>query len=138
MRGPPPPTHPILSTASLRRFQWLIVARPRFGRRCLRLFATMMRSYVFPQFTAHRRVRVALDMELDATVPFDESWLECYMGFVRLWQGSLGWLHLRFGDRALPEMEGFVAGLESLFLEAAKVFALRDSTLSGPPGPRAC
>jgi hypothetical protein len=78
----------------------------------------MMRSYIFPQFSAHRRVRVALDMELDATVPFDETWLECYMGFVRLWQGSLGWLHLRFGDRALPEMEGFITGLESLFLEA--------------------
>jgi hypothetical protein len=96
----------------------------------------MMRSYIFPQFSAHRRVRVALDMELDATVPFDETWLECYMGFVRLWQGSLGWLHLRFGDRALPEMEGFIAGLESLFLEAARVFTLRDSTLSGRPGPR--
>jgi hypothetical protein len=75
-------------------------------------------------------------MELDAVVPFDESWLACYLGFVRLWQGSLGWLHLRFGDRALPEMEGFIEGLESLFLEAAKVFSLRDSTLAGRPGPR--
>jgi hypothetical protein len=136
MSGAPPIPHPVISTASVRRFHWLILARPRFGRRCLRLFATMLRSYVFPQFTAHRRTRVALDMELDAAVPFDEPWLSCYLGFVRLWQGSLGWLHLRFGDRALPEMEGFVEGLESLFLEASKVFALRDSTLAGRPGPR--
>lgn len=136
MRGDPPPPHPITSSASLRRFHWLILARPRFGWRCLRLFGTILRYYILPQYTAFRRARVALDMELDAAVPFDESWLACYLGFVRLWQGSLGWLHLRFGDRALPEMEGFVAGLESLFREASKVFALRDSTLAGRPGPR--
>jgi hypothetical protein len=95
----------------------------------------MVRSYILPQFSAHRRERVSLDTELDSAVPFDASWLPCYLGFVRLWQGSLGWLHLRFGERALPEMEGFVEGLETLFLEAAKVFALRDSTLAGRPGP---
>jgi hypothetical protein len=134
--GVPETPPPLASGAALRRFHWLILAHPRFGRRCLRLFATTLRSYILPQFSAHRRVRVALDTELDAAVPFDASWLGCYLGFVRLWQGSLGWLHLRFGDRALPEMEGFLEGLESLFLEAAKVFALRDSTLAGRPGPR--
>jgi hypothetical protein len=136
MRGIPESLPSLASAAALRRFHWLLVARPRFGRRCLRLFATMVRRYILPQFSAHRRVRVALDTGLDAAVPFDESWLPCYLGFIRLWQGSLGWLHLRFGDRALPEMEGFIKGLESLFLEAAKVFALRDSTLAGRPGPR--
>lgn len=120
----------------MRRFHWLVLARPRVGLRCLRLFATILRAYIFPQFTAHRRARVALDMELDAAVPFDETWISCYLGFVRLWQGSLGWLHLTFGERALPELEGFIEGLESLFREAAKVFALRDSTLAGRPGPR--
>jgi hypothetical protein len=136
MRGDPETFPSLASAAALRRFHWLLIARPRFGKRGLRLFATMVRRYILPQFTAHLRERVALDTELDAAVPFDDSWLPCYMGFIRLWQGSLGWLHLRFGDRALPEMEGFLEGLESLFLEAAKVFALRDSTLAGRPGPR--
>jgi hypothetical protein len=136
MRADPESLPSLASAVSLRRFHWLLIARPSFGRRCLRLFATMVRRYILPQFTAHRRPRVALDTELDAAVPFDASWLGCYLGFVRLWQGSLGWLHLRFGDRALPEMEGFVEGLESLFLEASKVFTARDSTLVGRPGPR--
>jgi hypothetical protein len=113
-----------------------VIARPRFGKRCLRLTATILKAYLLPQFTAHRRARVPLDMELDAAVPFDASWIACYLGFVRLWQGSLGWLHRRFGDRALPEMEGFIEGLEALFLEAWKVFSARDSTLAGRPGPR--
>jgi hypothetical protein len=135
MPGAPLPP-PLASSASLRRFHWLLIARPRFGLRCLRLFATILRTYIFPQFTAFLRKRIPLDTELDAVVPFDETWLSCYLGFVRLWQSSLGWLHLRFGDRALPEMEGFIAGLETLFLEAAKVFVLQDSTLAGRPGPR--
>lgn len=136
MPGPPPPRHPVTSAAAIGRFHWLVISRPRFGKRCLRLFRTMMRTYVLPQFTAARRERIALDMELDEAVPFDESWLPCYLGFVRLWQGALGWMHLRFGNRALPEMEGFIDGLEALFLEAAKIFSARDSTLAGRPGPR--
>ena len=136
MPGAPPPRHPITSSASLRRFRWLLLARPRFRRLCLRLTGTILKTYILPQFTAHRRTRTALDMELDAVVPFDETWLPSYIGFVRLWQGSLGWLHLRFGDRALHEMEGFIEGLETLFREAAKVFTMRDSTLAGRPGPR--
>ena len=136
MPGVPPPRHPLTSGAAWRRLHWLVLTRPRFALRCLMLLGTVLRTYVLPQYTAHRRPRVPLDMELDAAVPFDPTWLGCYMGFVRLWQGSLGWLHLRFGDRALPEMEGFLAGLESLFLEAHKVFSARDSTLASRPGPR--
>src|SRR6185369_12363608 len=136
MPGLPPPRHPITSAASMRRFNWILFSRPRFTLRCLRLAATILKTYVLPQYTGHRRQRVALDMELDAAVPFDETWLASYLGFVRLWQGSLGWLHLRFGDRALPEMEGFIEGLETLFREAGKVFASRDSTLASRPGPR--
>jgi hypothetical protein len=136
MPGALPPRHPITSAASLRRFHWLLIARPRFRRRVLRLTGTILKTYILPQFTAHRRTRIALDMELDAAVPFDATWLPSYIGFIRLWQGSLGWLHARFGDRALPEMEGFIEGLDTLFREASKVFALRDSTLTGRPGPR--
>ncbi|MBW8886468.1 MAG: hypothetical protein JF616_01820 [Fibrobacteres bacterium] len=136
MPGLPPPRHAITSSASLRRLYWLIIAHPRFGLRCLRLLITILRTYILPQYTAHRRHRVALDMELDAAVPFDETWLASYLGFVRLWQGSLGWLHLRFGDRALPEMEGFIEGLGILFREAWKVFTVRDSTVANRPGPR--
>jgi hypothetical protein len=55
---------------------------------------------------------------------------------MRLWQGTLGWLHRRFGDAALPEMLAFMEGMETLFLEARRVFARRDSTLGSRPGPR--
>lgn len=136
MPGSRPPAHPITSAANLWRLHWVLVRHPRVGRRYLRLILTIARTYFLPQFGARARARVALDMELDHAMPFDETWLECYLGFVRLWQGSLGWLHLRFGDRALPEMTAFLDGLESLFLEARKVFAVRDSTLASRPGPR--
>lgn len=136
MPGTKPPAHPITSTASLRRLHWLLLRHPRFGARYLRLLLTITRTYFLPQFGAGSRARVRLDLELDHAVPFDATWLDCYLGFVRLWQGTLGWMHLRFGDRALPEMILFLDGLETLFLEARKVFAIRDSTLASRPGPR--
>lgn len=136
MPGSKPPAHPITSAASLLRLHWLLLRRPRFGARYLRLIRTITRTYFLPQFGAGNRDRVSVDLELDHAVPFDDTWLDCYLGFVRLWQGSLGWLHLRFGDRALPEMLAFLDGLETLFLEARKVFAVRDTTLASRPGPR--
>ncbi|MDB5106385.1 MAG: hypothetical protein JWP91_4074 [Fibrobacteres bacterium] len=136
MPGSKPPSHPITSAASVLRLYWLLAREPRFRRICLRLVRNILRTYFLPQFFRKRgHVRIPLDMELDHLVPFDPTWLPCYLGFVRLWIGSLGWLHLRFGDRALPEMESFVAGLESLFLGARKVFAHRDTTVATRPGP---
>ena len=136
MPGSKPPPHPITSAASVLRLYWLLARKPRFRGLYLGLIRTIIRTYFLPQFRRARgRAKVPLDMELDALIPFDPTWLPCYLGFVRLWTGSLGWLHRRFGDRALPEMESFVIGMESLFLEAAKVFSQRDSTMATRPGP---
>ncbi len=135
MPGSKPPDHPITSAASVRRMYWLLLAKPRFRRAYLRLCMTIFRTYIRPQFfqgRGHRKIQ--LDTELDARLPFDPTWLPCYLGFVRLWEGSLGWLHIRFGDRALPELEGFVQGMESLFLAARGVFAELDSTVASRPG----
>jgi hypothetical protein len=136
MPGSKPPAHPITSAASLAHLYWALLRHSRFCLAYLRLLGTILRTYLLPQFGARARARVALDMDLDHAVPFDDTWLECYLGFVRLWQGSLGWLYMRFGKRALPEMLAFVEGLETLFQEARKVFAVRDSTLASRPGPR--
>jgi hypothetical protein len=137
MAGSKPTPHSITSPASLLRLYWVLARRGGFRRRYLRMIGNIFRIYFLPQFRRKPgHVKVALDVELDALVPFDPTWLPCYLGFVRLWTGSLGWLHRRFGDRALPEMEAFVIGLESLFLEAGKVFSARDSTLASRPGPR--
>ncbi|HKP97813.1 MAG TPA: hypothetical protein VJ385_18895 [Fibrobacteria bacterium] len=137
MTGRKPPEHPITSAASVARLYWVVARKPAFRRLYLRLIRSIFRTYFRPQFFRPRgHTRIPLDMELDALVPFDPTWLPCYLGFVRLWVGSLGWMHLRFGDRALPEMEGFVAGLEALFLEARKVFSQCDSTVATRPGPR--
>ncbi|MDB5047402.1 MAG: hypothetical protein JWO30_473 [Fibrobacteres bacterium] len=136
MPGRKPPDHPITSAASVLRLYWIVFRNPRFRRRYLRLIGNIFRIYFKPQFFRRRgHTRIPLDMELDGLVPFDPTWLPCYLGFVRLWVGSLGWLHVRFGDRALPEMEAFVAGLETLFLEAHKIFSQRDSTVASRPGP---
>jgi hypothetical protein len=138
MPGTKPPAHPITSAASVARLYWVILRRPRFAKLGLRLVGNIIRTYFAPQFIRRKGLKIVpLDTELDALVPFDHTWLACYMGFVRLWTGSLGWMHRRFGDRALPEMEGFVTGLESLFLEAYKVFRDLDSTVASRPGPRA-
>jgi hypothetical protein len=138
MAGSKPPPHPITSAASVLRLYVVLAREPRFRGPYLRLLRTIFRTYFLPQFR-HRsgHVKVRLDLALDALVPFDATWLPCYLGFVRLWVGSLGWLHRRFGDRALPEMIGFVTGLERLFLEASRIFSVRDSTLASRPGPRA-
>lgn len=137
MPGIKPTPHPITSAASLARLYRLLLTNSRFRRTYLRLVRSIYSIYFLPQFLRKRgHTRVSLDMELDGLVPFDPTWLPCYLGFVRLWMGSLGWLHLRFGDRALPEMEIFVSGLESLFREAGKVFSRLDSTVAGRPGPR--
>lgn len=137
MPGIKPPSHPITSAASLRRLYRLLFTDSRFRRIYLRLVRTIYAVYFLPQFLRKRgHVKVPLDMELDGLIPFDPTWLPCYLGFVRLWMGSLGWLHLRFGDRALPEMEAFAVGLESLFREAGRIFSRLDSTVSGRPGPR--
>ncbi len=137
MPGSKPPSHPITSAGSVLRLYGLLVRKPRFRGLYLRLVRTIVRTYFLPQVRFGRgHVKVALDMELDGLIPFDPTWLPCYLGFVRLWTGSLGWLHRRFGDRALPEMEAFVIGLESLFLEASKVFSRLDSTVATRPGPR--
>lgn len=136
MPGSRPPDHPITAPASLARLHWALIRHPRFGARYLRLLGTIIRTYFLPQYGARERARVELDFDLDHAVPFDPTWLDCYLGFVRLWQGSLGWLHLRFGARAEPEMIAFVDGLETLFREARRVFERRDSTLTSRPGPR--
>lgn len=138
MPGSKPPAHSITSAASVARLCWILLRRPRFCMLGLRLVGSIFRTYFLPQFIRPKgRKIIALDMELDALVPFDPTWLPCYMDFTRLWTGSLGWMHRRFGDRAIPEMEGFIIGLESLFLEAHKVFRDLDSTVSTRPGPRA-
>ncbi|MEO6098503.1 MAG: hypothetical protein ABIW76_23655 [Fibrobacteria bacterium] len=138
MAGSKPPPHPITSAASVVRLYVLLLREPRLRRPYLRLLRTIFRTYFLPQFRRKPgHVKVRLDLALDALVPFDPTWLPCYLGFVRLWVGSLGWLHRRFGDRALPEMVGFVAGLERLFLEASRIFSVHDSTLSSRPGPHA-
>jgi hypothetical protein len=136
MPGIKPPTHPITSAASLGRLYWLLFANSRFRRIYLRLVRTIYAIYFQPQFSLKPgHVKIPLDMELDGLIPFDPTWLPCYLGFVRLWTGSLGWLHRRFGDRAMPEMEDFAAGLETLFREAGKIFSRLDSTVAGRPGP---
>jgi hypothetical protein len=137
MPGIKPPSHPITSAASLARLYWLLFSNARFRRIYLRLVRSIYAIYFLPQFLRKRgHVKIPLDMELDDLIPFDPTWLPCYLGFVRLWMGSLGWLHRRFGDRALPEMEAFAAGLETLFQEAGKIFSRLDSTVAGRPGPR--
>ena len=136
MPGSKPPDHPITSAASIRRTYWLLIRDSRFRRLYLRLLGNIFRIYFAPQFfrpRGHRRI--PLDMRLDALIPFDRTWFPCYLGFTRLWIGSVGWLHLRFGARALPEIAAFIEGLESLFLAAHKVFSRLDSTLASRPGP---
>ena len=52
MPGLPPPLHPITSAASVWRLHGMLIRRPRFGWRYLRLLRTIVRSYFLPQFGA--------------------------------------------------------------------------------------
>jgi hypothetical protein len=129
----PAPAHPITSTASLVRLALVLVAHPRLGIRFLRVLWTTWRRFFLPQSGPWRSARTRqVAMDLDRHFRFDAAWYPCYMGFTRLWMGSLGWLHRRFGRRAVPDIEAFLAGLETLFVEAHKVYARCQSTVSGP------
>lgn len=127
----PPPDHAITSTASLLRLARVLCTHPSLAGHFLRVLWTTWTRFFLPQYRPWRTGRPRqVAMELDGLFPYDASWYPCYMGFTRLWMGSLGWLHRRFGPRSVPDIAAFLAGLESLFLEAYKVYARCQSTMS--------
>jgi hypothetical protein len=123
--------HPITSLASQVRLAALLVLSPGTGLLFLRVLATTWTRFFLPQYRPWRTGRVRkVAMALDAGFGFDASWYPTYMGFTRLWTGSLGWLHRRYGSRALPDIRAFLLGLESIFVEAHKVYSRCQSTVS--------
>lgn len=123
--------HPILSTRSQLRLVCILLLHPRLGLLFLRVLWTTWTRFFLPQYGPWRTGRIRkVVTELDALFRFDAAWYPCYMGFTRLWTGSLGWLHGRFGGRAVPDIHAFLVGLESLFVEAHKVYACCQSTVS--------
>jgi hypothetical protein len=130
----PPPDHAITSTASLLRLAWILCTHPTVGLLFLRVLWTTWTRFFLPQYRPWRTGRTRqVAMKLDALFHYDPAWYPCYMGFTRLWMGSLGWLHGRFGRRSVPDIVAFLVGLESLFLEAHKVYARCQSTMSQAP-----
>lgn len=128
---PPRPVHAILSTRSQLHLASVFLLRPRLGLLFLRILWTTWTRFFLPQYGPWRTGRTRkVTMELDALFRFDAAWYPCYMGFTRLWTGSLGWFHMRFGRRSVPDIHAFLTGLESLFLEAHKVYARCQSTVS--------
>jgi len=126
--------HPITSLASLLSLAGLFVTRPGTGLLFLRVLATTWSRFFLPQYGPWRTGRVRkVAMDLDSGFLFDAAWYPTYMGFTRLWSGSLGWLHRRYGRRALPDIRAFLLGLESIFVEAHKVYSRCQSTVSGSP-----
>lgn len=122
----------MVSTASLLRLIRVLCTHPGLGLLFLRVLWTTWTRFFLPQYGPWRSARSRkVTMELDSLFRFDAAWYPCYMGFTRLWMGSLGWLHRRFGRRAVPEIRAFLVGLESLFVEAHKVYARCQSTASG-------
>lgn len=129
--------HPIVSAASRARLAYVLVRHPRVGLLFLRVLRTTWTRFFLPQYGPWRSGKFRkVSMDLDGGFPFDAAWYPTYMGFTSLWMGSLGWLHLRFGRRAVPDIHAFLSGLESLFVEAHKVYARCQSTVSagGPDG----
>lgn len=127
--------HPILDWRSQARLLGLFLLRPGIGFRFLRVLWTTWFRFFVPQYGPWRTGTIRkVAMGLDAHFTFDASWYPTYMGFTRLWMGSLGWLHRRYGRRAVPEIRAFLAGLESLFVEAHKVYSRCQSTMSQAPG----
>lgn len=121
------------------RLAQVLILRPRLGLLFLRVLWTTWTRFFLPQYGPWRTGRTRkVAMELDGLFRFDGSWYPCYMGFTRLWMGSLGWLHRRFGRKSIPDIQAFLIGLESLFIEAHKVYAKCQSTVSvskaRPPG----
>lgn len=126
--------HPITSLRSQIRLAALLVTRPGTGFLFLRVLATTWTRFFLPQYGPWRTGRVRkVAMSLDADFRFEAAWYPTYMGFTRLWVGSLGWLHRRYGRRAVPDIRAFLLGLESIFVEAHKVYSRCQSTVSESP-----
>ncbi len=120
-----------MAWSSQARLCVLLVLAPGAGLRFLRVLWTTWFRFFLPQYGPWRAERVrTVAMALDAGIPFDASWYPTYMSFTRLWMGSLGWLHRRFGRRALPDIAAFLAGIETLFVEAHKVYSRCQSTMA--------
>src|SRR5687768_10122323 len=104
--------HPITSLSSQVRLVGLFLLRPGTGLLFLRVLATTWSRFSLPQYGPWRTGRVRkVAMALDAGFGFDPAWYPTYMGFTRLWIGSLGWLHRRYGRRAVPDIRAFLLGL---------------------------
>ena len=69
----------------------LALSRPRFLFSALRLGTEALRSFFLPQFenaVFNRRPVVNVDHPLDASIPFDPSYMKKYLEFVQLWMAS--------------------------------------------------
>jgi hypothetical protein len=123
--------HPILSAASRARLAYVLIRHPRVGLLFLRVLKTTWTRFFLPQYGPWRSASLRkVSMDLDGAFAFDAAWYPTYMGFTALWMGSLGWLHRRFGRRAVPDIHAFLQGLETLFVEAHKVYSRCQSTVS--------
>ncbi len=102
----------------------------------LRLFVSAMTEFFIPQFTtklklSKRRV-VSVDHPLDDTIPFIPEYVHTYLSFYPLWIRCAYFLYKEFGDRALPEISGFMHGVAGLYYEAGKIYRRCQSTTVRP------
>jgi hypothetical protein len=123
----------MVSARSRARLAFALLRHPRLAVGFLRVLRTTWTRFFLPQYGPWRSGRVRrVAIGLDAGFRFDAAWYPTYMGFTALWMGSLGWLYGRFGRRAAADIHAFLSGLESLFVEAHKVYARCQSTVSAP------
>ncbi len=113
----------------------LALSRPRFLFSALRLGTEALRSFFLPQFenaVFKRRPVVNVDHPLDASIPFDASYVKKYLEFVQLWMATFFRLWRFYGREAEAEIVGFLGAIRRLYAEAGTVYLTVHTTTTRP------
>jgi hypothetical protein len=113
----------------------LAAAHPGFFLSAIRIIAEATRSFFVPQFEnalLHRRPVVNVDHPLDATIPFDPSFIKKYLEFVQLWMASFYRLRRFYGPKREAEILGFLEAIRRLYAEAGSVYGVVHTTTTRP------
>lgn len=103
-----------------------------------RFLSTVWREFFYPQYRlrwlANDRRIYSIGGEIDAKIPFRPEYYAKYLSFVSLWLKTLGFVRKKAGNRMMPKLLEFVAGMDRLYREAGAISRTYPTTTPRPPG----
>lgn len=123
------------SVISPLRYAGFALVRPAFLGPSLRVALTAVRLFFMPQFQnalLRRRPVAGVDHPVDDRIPWDPSTVALYLSFIPLWMNAVYRLHRRYGAAARVGLRDFLACIERLYEDAARVYLRIHTTTRRP------